>query len=66
MYVLVYLKIDYKRCLTCLEKFLSNVWDSFCIHFDGEKLGGLLTEVRQLNCVFMDIKKDIIEQKDHL
>ena len=35
------------------------------MHFDGGKLGGL-TEARQLNWVFMDIKKDIIEQKDHL
>ena len=32
---------------------------------EGNK-GGLLTEARQLNWVFMDIKKDIIEQNDHV
>ena len=61
----MYLRFDYKLCLTCLETFISNVWDSFCMHFDGGKLGGLLTEARQLNFL-MDINKDIIEQKDHL
>ena len=41
IYVLGYLRFDYKRCLSCLEKLISNVYDSFCMHFDGGKLGGL-------------------------
>ena len=45
IYILGYLRLDYKHCL----KFISNVWDSFCMHFDGGKLSGLLTEARQLN-----------------
>ena len=37
------------------------------MQFDGGKLGGLLTEtvLNQLNCVFMDIKKDIIKQNEN-
>ena len=49
MYVLGYLRFDYKHCLTCLEKFISNVCGLICMHFDGGKMGGLLTEARQLN-----------------
>ena len=37
IYVLGYLRFDYKRCLTCFEKFIGNVWDSFCMHFEGGK-----------------------------
>ena len=33
--VLGYLKFDDKRSLTCLEWFISNVWDSFGMHFEG-------------------------------
>ena len=29
IYILGYLRFDYKRCLTCLEKFISNVWDLY-------------------------------------
>ena len=36
-YLLGYLRFDYKRCLTCLDKFIGNVWDSFCMHFEGGK-----------------------------
>ena len=65
---IIYLRIrfDYKPFLTCLDKFIGTVWDSLCMHFEGGKTSGLLTEARQLNRVFMDIKKEFIEQKDHL
>ena len=36
------------------------------MHFERGETGGLLNESRQINILVLDIKKDFIEQNDHL
>ena len=66
IYVLGYLRFDKKRCLTCLEKFIRNVWGFILYAFLWRKTGWIIDRSTSAKLSFLDTKKDIIEQKAHL